>query len=365
MLFRGKVLRRNRNGSAPTDNPHYAAADRGNDGRPDAEDYWFAKGLRNPFGGARRDANPAAGTPPQHFMVENGPGRDRFTMLVRDRNYLYDGSNTSMNHFNIACSPTGTFENNAPDWDPSPAPVNMTFVQPGDHGGSLFPAAKQGDAFVALSGSTHGLGPSSRGDSIREWVINPDGTRGVSAPNEPPNPRNLIKYQGAGYSTAAAIAAGPNGLYFSTLYPDTNPDATAPGAKVLRVVYVGVADFTAAPTSGPRPLTVQFTDRSDVPGTPTYHWDFGDGATSHERNPSHTYTAAGTYTVKLTVTGANGEVQVTKNNLVTAAAAASPAAAPPPDDAEADGVYDGTLPPPRPDYRPPTRQRATSILSEG
>jgi len=37
----------------------------------------------------------------------------------------------------------------------------------------------------------------------------------------------------------------------------------------------------------------------------TYHWDFGDDATSEEQNPSHTYSAFGEYTVTLTVTDDN------------------------------------------------------------
>jgi len=38
----------------------------------------------------------------------------------------------------------------------------------------------------------------------------------------------------------------------------------------------------------------------------SYNWDFGDGNTSTAENPNHTYTAAGTYAVKLSVTDANG-----------------------------------------------------------
>lgn len=272
--FRGKILRLNRNGSAPADNPRYQAADRGNDRRPDAEDYWYVKGIRNPFGGAWRDANPAAGADAQHFFIDNGPSVDRFSMTVRNRNYLYDGSNASMRNFNIAWSPTGSFENGARDWEPSPAPVNIAFVEASTFGGSGFPAGKFGHAFVTQSGATHSTGPSSKSKLIEEWVLNPDGTRKVSAPGEPANPRDLVKYQGAGYSTAAALAAGPGGLYFSTLYPENNPDPTAPGAKILRVVYTGalaaaaMESPTAAPSTSPASVGTVTVASVEAAGAP-------------------------------------------------------------------------------------------------
>ncbi|AKB30309.1 cell surface protein [Methanosarcina siciliae T4/M] len=68
-----------------------------------------------------------------------------------------------------------------------------------------------------------------------------------------------------------------------------------------------VANFTATPTSGNAPLTVNFTDAST--GTiSSYAWDFdNDGSIdSTEQNPSHTYTSAGNYTVNLTVENAAG-----------------------------------------------------------
>ncbi|MBK7031634.1 MAG: PKD domain-containing protein [Bacteroidales bacterium] len=40
----------------------------------------------------------------------------------------------------------------------------------------------------------------------------------------------------------------------------------------------------------------------NVPATATYAWNFGDGATAYSRNTQHTYLAAGTYTVTLTIT---------------------------------------------------------------
>lgn len=62
------------------------------------------------------------------------------------------------------------------------------------------------------------------------------------------------------------------------------------------------AGFTSNVTS---PMTVQFNDKSH--GNPTsWIWDFGDGTTSTEQNPTHTYNKAGTYEVKLTVSNSGG-----------------------------------------------------------
>jgi hypothetical protein len=237
--------------------------------------------------------------------------------MVRGRNYLYDGGDQSMRNFNLAYAPNGSFENNAPDWDPAPAPVNIEFVQSNVFGGSGFPASKQGHAFITLSGPTHARGPNFA-KSIQEWVFNDNGTRRVSAAGQPANPRELASYEGSGYSTAAGIAAGPDGLYFSTLYPDVDANATNVGAKIFRIVYIGAADFTADKTAGPLPLTVKFTDASDVPNPTAYLWDFGDGQTSTERNPTHTYATDGFFTVKLTVTGDGGPSTISKNRFITA-----------------------------------------------
>lgn len=62
------------------------------------------------------------------------------------------------------------------------------------------------------------------------------------------------------------------------------------------------ADFSADTRSGVAPLTVKFTDTST--GSPTsWFWSFGDGATSTEQNPTHTYTLPGNHTVTLAVDG--------------------------------------------------------------
>ena len=65
---------------------------------------------------------------------------------------------------------------------------------------------------------------------------------------------------------------------------------------------------TAAFTSSCSSLTCSFTSASSDPdgSISAYSWTFGDGSTSTIQNPSHTYAAAGTYTVAFTVTDNQG-----------------------------------------------------------
>ena len=77
---------------------------------------------------------------------------------------------------------------------------------------------------------------------------------------------------------------------------------------------------SAAPKSGPFPLTTQFAGSASGGRLPyAYSWDFGDGGSSTEQNPSHTYTAAGTYTARLTVTDAKGHISQERTTTVTVA----------------------------------------------
>jgi len=67
------------------------------------------------------------------------------------------------------------------------------------------------------------------------------------------------------------------------------------------------ASFTSSITFGPEPLIVQFIDQSSPGGTPiiNWFWIFGDGGSSTEQNPVHTYLNPGVYTVSLTVMDQN------------------------------------------------------------
>jgi YVTN family beta-propeller protein len=74
-----------------------------------------------------------------------------------------------------------------------------------------------------------------------------------------------------------------------------------------------VADFNSNVTSGFAPLTVQFTDLST--NATSLYWDFGDGASSTDRYPVHTYPSEGNYIVNLTAS--NGNSVNIKTTMIT------------------------------------------------
>ncbi|MCD4527480.1 PKD domain-containing protein [Nocardioides sp. cx-173] len=119
--------------------------------------------------------------------------------------------------------------------------------------------------------------------------------------------------------------SGP-GTYLVTLTVTDNDGAMHKVARNVTVSEAAVpvlsAPVNAPPTpsfqASPRGLTVDFTSTAtDTDGTiDTYLWQFGDGTTAREANPSHAYADAGTYEVALTVTDDAG-AQGTTTGTVT------------------------------------------------
>jgi len=107
----------------------------------------------------------------------------------------------------------------------------------------------------------------------------------------------------------------PSHLYsqpgtYTVILSGTNNNGTDSKVKSNYIQVNGtgsspVADFSATPLSGQAPLTVSFTDLSTNNPT-SWNWDFGDGGTSSQQNPTHTYTNEGNYTVSITATNDNG-----------------------------------------------------------
>ena len=63
---------------------------------------------------------------------------------------------------------------------------------------------------------------------------------------------------------------------------------------------------------------VSFTFTGSEGDSPaSFLWDFGDGETSTERDPTHVYTSVGRFTVTLTITDINGDIDtITKENYI-------------------------------------------------
>jgi PKD repeat protein len=149
------------------------------------------------------------------------------------------------------------------------------------------------------------------------------------------------------YTTSNVIAAmertmqnvhpgiiNPNDSVGLPTFPMTSADQSALGDPLEDFWVQGSTPLSAAatgtPTTGNAPLTETFTGTATGGTAPyTYSWNFGDGsATSTQQNPSHTYTAAGTYSAKLTVTDSSSPAQTATSSVtVNVSAVGNPLAA--------------------------------------
>jgi PKD repeat protein len=80
-----------------------------------------------------------------------------------------------------------------------------------------------------------------------------------------------------------------------------------------------IAAFIASPTNVAFNAPVQFFNTSLYAGS--YYWDFGDGTSSTDENPAHSYTASGTYDVKLI---ASNCTSTDTSNITTITVGAAP-----------------------------------------
>jgi PKD repeat protein len=96
---------------------------------------------------------------------------------------------------------------------------------------------------------------------------------------------------------------------------DETVDFTYP-SFCLNITLPPIAAFTAVQTTASCPASIKFNDTSlDIPQT--WSWDFGDGGTSSQQNPTHIYTQPGQYTVRLIVSNTLGADTSTVVNYIT------------------------------------------------
>ena len=92
----------------------------------------------------------------------------------------------------------------------------------------------------------------------------------------------------------------------------SNPLGTATAASLLHVVPAPVAGFTPDDPTPAINQAVNFINESGGEGLLVHNWNFGDGTTSQEPNPTHTYLGPGTYQVTLTVENEFGQSEISQ-----------------------------------------------------
>ena len=147
---------------------------------------------------------------------------------------------------------------------------------------------------------------TSTNTTTHDWDFNGDGVLDASGSSV------SYTYNDAGSYTVTLTATGPNGVDTLTR---TNYVTVSPSPPI--------ALFSANTTTGKKDLRVEFTNESIRYSSSS--WNFGDGNTSSDTNPIHTYTTSGTFDVSLSVTGDAGTDTFTSPGLVVVEDVQTPA----------------------------------------
>ena len=156
-------------------------------------------------------------------------------------------------------------------------------------------ACLPGGAMQFNSNST--ISDGSQGSFIYAWNFGDGGTGNVQNP--------VHNYASTGPFNVTLTITSNNGCIDDTL-------------RVVNTVYAQPQAAFNAPVEVCNGSAVNFTDQSTAPNNTVtgWTWNFGDGGTSSQQNPSHTYTAPGTFTVTLIVTSQAGCVSIPATKTV-------------------------------------------------
>lgn len=125
--------------------------------------------------------------------------------------------------------------------------------------------------------------------------------------------RKLVQVDGPGYKLGTEVL---NALIKGLDDPSVDDNYVHVQFTVSDKSCLAGTNFDADRTYGNKPLTVRFTDKSYQASS--WLWDFGDGQTSTEQNPVHTYTKEGRYTVSL-ITNGDEKGKAVKNDYIRVA----------------------------------------------
>lgn len=293
----GKIIRLNPDGSAPSDNPFY-------DGSNSVKSKIYSYGLRNPY---RFTIHPTTG---EVLIADVGWSAYEEVNRGRGANFgwpCFEGNGPQPNYqakFPATCGPIAPSSITKPIYfyDHS---AGQAIIGGPVYSATQFPAAYRGNFFFA--------------DYSTQWI-----RRMVFDANG-----NVSSVQPFATSTGGIVSLeqGRDGaLYYIVL--ETGQ------VRRIRFASAPTASVSATPLTGASPLAVSFSSAgSSDPNNLalTYLWDFGDGTTSTQANPVHTYTSATftSFTAKLTVTNSNNgtasaSVTVTVGNRAPTATITAP-----------------------------------------
>ncbi|GIJ31983.1 ThuA domain-containing protein [Micromonospora sediminimaris] len=302
----------------------------------------FAMGFRNPF---RIGIDPATDT---LYVADYGPdassdnpdrgpeGLVEWNIVAEPGNYGWPyctGTNEAYNDYQFPSGPSGPKFDCAAVVNNSPNNTGLTNLPPaipatvdyGYGGDPRYPEIGGGGA--PMGGPVYRYDADL--DSNRKWPAYYDGkallgewnqskmyTMQVSADGTELVDINQL-LTGMSFIRPMDFEFGPDGAMYLIEW-GSGFGGNNDNSGVYRIDYIAgdrapIAVANAEPTSGQAPLEVTFSSagsRDPDGGTLTYAWTFGDGGTSIEANPTHTYAEAGNYTAQLTVTNPKGRTAV-------------------------------------------------------
>jgi predicted outer membrane repeat protein len=156
---------------------------------------------------------------------------------------------------------------------------------------------------------------SSKGEVIYDPVLTELSPGAPGIPDEPTTSTTSVQPDTTttipNDDTTTTTSVIDNG---TTTTPTSSSSTTTTTVEETQITV----DFGASPTSGSVPLKVQFTNLTQSDSViSSYQWDFGDGSTSSEPEPVHTYAQKGTYGVKLTAYATDGTTaELFKENYI-------------------------------------------------
>lgn len=290
----GKILRLNKDGSIPSDNPFVGSNSARCNVSGNTSATWcretYAWGLRNPFRFAM-DPNASA----TRFFI-NDVGQNRYEEIdlgVKGADYGWNCREGAHDNPDSGCS----------------APYARGPILEYGHGTGC--ASITGGAFVP-----NGVWPSGYNGSYlyADYVCGKIFRRSSSGAVS-------TFVSGLGGSSAVHLAFGPYGSSRALYYTNYNN-----GGEIRRIAYVGSANqaptarFSASPRYGTLPLRVAFDGRGSTDlerGPLSYAWDFdGDGSVdSRNATGAFTYNRDTNYTAKLTVRDAAGKTDTAATTI--------------------------------------------------